>query len=519
MQMFCSSVATWNAVDVLMDGLLQHGHVVSVVDGGLLIDWQCGLGPQRESAHVQLVEYGRIFQCRQPVLARPRIPVPHDDECSEEDVDHEGLSVQVLLRRHPNPGAAWIWYPGTAVPVASYHYEHFVWVQVQLSDGQGIVEELLPWMQVRAVTPPAGAGPDSGLARVVQGAFVIRSCHLPASASSRIAPALLLKQVLGGRRGRVLFVSLFNQTLLYLQRETDTPLTAEQVEGFCAEEDERRRYSACEANSHWLWQQLQLLGVSVIRPHSRKVSIPVASGSGTGACLRLPLPTELLLEVFRCLDSVGRVRCWRVCAAWHRILRTTGNFPDVCVSATEGEYGPTPWFFESVPQAGVGGQYWVVACLLKCLTARTQLAVFIHLQVHHARQLAAPLQHVLRPSRRRLPTLVFYDCDFGGRTCVDGLIGRTVDLAVRCNCERMVWKQCCMVTQTAGKRQLALVPLQAFSTQSQPEMERQLRAVWEENRGLQPPPVAPRQLLPAAAAIADSTCIGQPRDRETDVVR
>ncbi|XP_055344373.1 uncharacterized protein LOC129592379 [Paramacrobiotus metropolitanus] len=496
MLIYGDRVYAWNAVDVLVDGRLQHGRVISVVDGGLMIDFQWGTHSQL-TQRAQRVEYGRIFLCSQPPPGLCQL-----------NNDVRVQWVQVLLRYEP--AAAWIWYRGQVRSVASYRYEEFVSVVAELPLAlvragwprrllPCFVQELVPCQQVREVQPSAGV--DGGRPRVEQGAFVIRCCPLPATAVAK-----RLGQIFDGRRHNVLFVSRFNQTLLYLQRETGTALTAEQVERLCA--DRRLPEVGFRTAPLLMPRPVPLLIASPPAPPAWKpTSYPTTGRAAAVPPVSLPLPVELWLEVLRSLDSIGRVRCRRVCPLWNRLLARHAYFPDVRVAGTEGEYAADPVGPLELEGLSV---YWVVACLLKCLTPRTTRAVFVNLALDDARQLSAPLRHMLQ--ERRLPLLLFYKCRFGAADAgIHEVVARTSELAVQCQCERMLWKRCRLVESQLA----ALVVQHSFSTPctSQPETERQLWSVWEQHLRHQQAPASNRQQL--AAWLAD--CIAHQRQREVEI--
>ncbi|XP_055344460.1 uncharacterized protein LOC129592445 [Paramacrobiotus metropolitanus] len=377
------SVYVWNAVDVLIEGQLQHGEVINVAEKGLIVDFQC------PGQRAQLVEYGRIFQCKEPA-------------------ERATPDVQALLRRQPD--GAWIWYPGRVVPIESFLYEEAQYVEVQLPNGT--VRELLPVAQVRP--PPAGGVVGQGC--VGQSEFVVRSCLLPASFGSDQSPLVWegFKSELG-RACKVLYISRINDTFSYLQRQDAEPLTAKQAE-----------------NTYQLSKRKGTPGLPLDAKPRPDTKPAISAGEEEG----VPLPAELLTEIFRALDSIGRVRCRRVCALWNDILTTDANFPEVRVSAHDGSYGAA--------HLGNRGMYWVVACLLKCLNSATTTLIVTGLGYEEFPQLAAPIRHIRQA--RRLPLLVLGDCLLGDPSKpAKDVIPATLQLGGDCFAERMVWVRCTLL--------------------------------------------------------------------------
>ncbi|XP_055353176.1 uncharacterized protein LOC129599064 isoform X2 [Paramacrobiotus metropolitanus] len=102
MHLYGGEMDAWNAVDVQVDGQLQHGRVINMVDGGLIVDFGC------HAQHSQFVEYGRIFRWS-----------PSFGNSGEGTF---WMAVSVLLRR-PTDGA-WIWHIGMTVHGYKYRKKH-----------------------------------------------------------------------------------------------------------------------------------------------------------------------------------------------------------------------------------------------------------------------------------------------------------------------------------------------------------------------------------------------------------
>ncbi|XP_055357247.1 uncharacterized protein LOC129602275 [Paramacrobiotus metropolitanus] len=152
------AVYAWNAVDVLVDGQLQHGDVINMTEGGLIIDFKC------PTKRAQFVKYGLIFHCNNRQNFWPWGEQP----------------AQVVLRRHSD--GAWIWYPGALVSLGSFTSNNVELVDIQRP--YGTVRELLPWQQVRLA--PTNAVLEER--RVGQTDFVIRDCPMPGELWSEETP-------------------------------------------------------------------------------------------------------------------------------------------------------------------------------------------------------------------------------------------------------------------------------------------------------------------------------------------
>ncbi|XP_055337372.1 uncharacterized protein LOC129587588 [Paramacrobiotus metropolitanus] len=383
-------INAWNAVDVLVDGLLQHGHVVNVAKDGLIIDFHCA------GQRAQLIKYGRIF----------RFPSSSSSIISDDTLP-PATAVQVLLH-HP-PDGAWIWYHGTIVGLADYLNKSFECVQVPLLDA---IQELVPRGQVR---PPPADGDREGC-RVMEKDFVVRCARLPdacAADGSQLVREIFQKKLARGFNIVCVSLSVPKRTLQYLQRQDARPLKSKDLEEV---------YTCSQLNG--------------TRPspsrseHEAAASITAPPGDGDG----IPLPPVLLLEVFRSLDSIRRVRCRRVCALWNTLLITDGYFPDVRVSGN-AEYGVLPYYADD---------YLVTACLLKRLTRATAVVVLANLGSHNEpNHLISLIDHIIDGSRLR--AVVFHQCEFSlnlGLT-FPHLMGDITSLVMGCSkCGQVIMKNC-----------------------------------------------------------------------------
>ncbi|XP_055354696.1 uncharacterized protein LOC129600256 [Paramacrobiotus metropolitanus] len=366
-----NSVHAWNGVDVLVQGQLQHGNVVNVADQGLIIDFQCA------TQRAQFIEYGRIFRYNPPATSRPQD------------------AIQALLPRHRD--GAWIWYPARIIHGVCKAFDDIMEL-VEVQGPHGVVRELLSWQQVRVT--PTGVTLENW--RVKPNDFVVRSCPLSADYSSADLPLLgkTFDNELAGLK-EVLYVTRVRQTFFYLQKEECPPLQASDVDNVL-----------CMA-------QTMAINCGPEGVKKRRVA----------ECL--PLPAELLREIFKALDSIERIRCRRVCHLWNTILTTEADFPDVRVSCS-ADYGHA--------LCAMIGMHWMVAGLLKCLTSATRVLVLRNLELDACVQLLAVVQYVLNGSR--LPTLIFSNCHLGDTArsfvsrSVKDIAEMAAGVAVNYGCER-----------------------------------------------------------------------------------
>ncbi|XP_055349886.1 uncharacterized protein LOC129596584 [Paramacrobiotus metropolitanus] len=383
----------WNAVDVRIDGHLQHGDVINVAPGGLIVDFHCA------SQRAHFVAYGLVFHC--PFTKHNLKP-----------------DKQALLRRYPD--GAWIWYPGRVVERLRFSSDDAQLLDMQLPEGT--VRQVVPLHQLR--TAPS----DAVLEKLCVGQdhFVIRSCPLPGGFWSD--GSQLRREIFkcGLSWLHVVCTSLLNQTVLYLQPEKDTPLTFAQVEGVY-DRAKTVEESGSPPTDTGLLHVLLRQRANPADEH-RKIS--------DGARKVFPLPTELLVEIFQSLDSIGRIRCRRVCPLWNDILTTEANFPDVRVSGGHPDYG--------VLTFDLPGIYWAAVGLQKCLSSHTKMVIISSLHDFKCVELA-PLIDILVTSSR-IPMLVFYCCHFGDEhDDIRGIMYTSACIFVECSAvDRVVWKKCDM---------------------------------------------------------------------------
>ncbi|XP_055334165.1 uncharacterized protein LOC129585489 [Paramacrobiotus metropolitanus] len=431
----------WNAVDVRIKGKLKHGHVIDVAEGGLIVDFGC------DDQRAKFIQFRRISKQPEDSVENyifdsffPYFRRPKDD-------------AQVLLRS-PATGA-WIWYPGKVVALGGYRSEFADFVEVQMPDGRTI-RELMPIDQVRL--PLA----DMDYVRVYEDQFVIGSCTLPWVSWEDESYWLqeVFKRELNGRFG-VLCMSLLGSTVRYLQDEGWTLkklLKPKKVMGVYrwAKKEEQGGFTSAE--SRWVLRHM--------------ASSP-DSGTGQqqdGEHCAMPLPVELLVEVFQSLDSIERFRCRRVNPLWNSILTTDANFPFVSVSGKVGAYSKLNFRKEE--------EFWVAAGLLKCLSSRTQMAVIMGLDMLECRDLFDLFQHLVHTADiSRLPTLVFYECIFGTGygAGIDRILEDVAEMMLEwlpC-CDRILWKQCRIVDRNLT----ALVAQHSFGVPC--SLDAVKRELWE----------------------------------------
>ncbi|XP_055328716.1 uncharacterized protein LOC129581578 [Paramacrobiotus metropolitanus] len=429
----------WNGVDVRLDGKLQHSRVLNVVGGGLIIDFQC---PAKRS---QFVEYGRIFQWK-----------------GERWLPGAGRPVSVLLRRQP--GGAWMWHAGTVLSLGEGEdsYNQATFVEVKLP--QGTLRELVPGEQVRQ--PPREE--LSKVQRVEKDDFVIRCCPLSATQWSIGETFHCILSVWS----RALCTSVLCQTLLYLQLREDDPLAAEE---FQLAYDEAKKEKDTGGSTMTLWfNNSDRPTMSIIFPwvgqHWATITLnrkPMPRGRHRSG---LPLPAELLVEIFQSLDSVERIRCRRVCYRWNEHLTMEAYFPDVRMTVGER-------YCDGDLQFSIDGLFWMVSGWLKCTNTHTKMVVITELEFGWSRHLAALSAHLSHS--RHVPLLVFYGCDFTLPSCrINYNIFSVAALASEfATYDRILFKHCRISDDDLD----ASLPQLCFRGQSRRDMEMQLWDVVEDN--------------------------------------
>ncbi|XP_055353114.1 uncharacterized protein LOC129599020 [Paramacrobiotus metropolitanus] len=298
------SVYAWNAVDVEVDGLLQHGHVIDIQDADgrepqLIVNFG---SPAHESV---LVKYGKVFDCSsRSADERSTYGRPSQNVQRPKKRQHTGNgtlldcfmldcapAVQALLcERSDQP---WRWFPAKLLLVRVEALKNFALVDITLA-GQPI-RELLPYSQIRQ--PPSAE--DLRRRRLQPGDFFITLNSLDdrylTAEPSRIA---LPSRQEGQQECRLVAY------LRYKKRRRGMPAL-----------NDKSVY--CDAGLDNLNQDFQDdfdCGMYTDREHG------------------LFLPVVLLMEVFQSLDVIYRQRCRRTCRLWEDILSSPQLLQVFCVA-------------------------------------------------------------------------------------------------------------------------------------------------------------------------------------------
>ncbi|XP_055339149.1 uncharacterized protein LOC129588791 [Paramacrobiotus metropolitanus] len=296
------SVYAFNAVDVEINGQLQHGFVVDVTDGEqnpqrLVNDFECaGQDPV-------LVEYGKVYDCSEHVQEN----YPGKWWSNEPAYPPE---VEVLLRDHPDH--PWKWYPGKILPCPPISRNVQVVVEAEVSGYR--IREMLPYTQIRMLS----TAEERQRRQLASGHF-----YIDTSAEQRYLTTIAreesagLRSVLGGPSSR------------------------------------KRRRLVSE-----LWQRVQRRTVAnamEVIHHTGGNEIPGQNTPGTVDCKKnegiamdgLILPWELLVEIFLSLKTHQRQRCRRVCALWEEVITSQQMCADIRVNLVQGTFSPrTEWMWQ-----------------------------------------------------------------------------------------------------------------------------------------------------------------------------
>ncbi|XP_055352988.1 uncharacterized protein LOC129598926 [Paramacrobiotus metropolitanus] len=262
------SVQAWNAVDVEIDGLFQHGHIVGLEESvsippRLIIDFGCSTQQSVPVDNVKVFTFSTFpsFQPRQE-------------------------AVEVLLFDHP--GRPWKWYPGKVLINSFANLRNHALVEVTVG-GQHL-RELLPNEQIR----PVSSEKRLQRKRVQPGDFVMRTCRVPNGywVLTECFASKLLRHI--QRRFRVRFTYVFGQEMHYIQQHTKSPLEDATI----AKVFERKKLEFIRNGKFLVEDSRRLEG-----PDQEKRSDTKWRGWA--------LPTELFEEVFQSLDTIDRQRCRR----------------------------------------------------------------------------------------------------------------------------------------------------------------------------------------------------------------
>ncbi|XP_055339317.1 uncharacterized protein LOC129588921 [Paramacrobiotus metropolitanus] len=371
------SVYAWNAVDVLIEGQLRHGHVVNTAANGLTVDLFCS------TQEAVFVEFGKIFDSSDKSLQKRTCLGWKDQFLSKP----RNANVQVLLRAHPN--RPWTWYPATVLitDFLSFTLNDYAFVEAQL-DGY-TTRELLPPEQIRCVPTRE----QMAEAVVKRGDFILQTWRHPEHLE--LIPSDVIHDL--ERRFSVVVSSVSEAEMLYLEH--------------------RERHRPMEA----------MLSMTVNRPamlskiandgqqHPAKRTVPielVAEFRG------IRLPTELLTEVFWHLNTIERQRCRRVCPLWGALLTFATLCQDVWLPQSKAFF--LPYGLQSVLWTP---KYALFAGFLKCVTSMTKsvcLEQFVDAQhARHVPQCMCILRGPLPHPASRVKKLIYVNCHLAQRRNAD----------------------------------------------------------------------------------------------------
>ncbi|XP_055344561.1 uncharacterized protein LOC129592528 [Paramacrobiotus metropolitanus] len=323
----------WNAVDVKVDGVLQHGFVVGLhkdprMPPRLIVDFGC---PGQQSV---LVDHGKAFDCS----TYPRYTVYRV---------REGENVEVLLRDHPNRPRKW--YPGKVLVrmFANQNLQDFIMVEVARAGYRSA--ELVFREQVRLPSSEE----DLRQRMVQPGEFVMQTCRVPDGywtewTRKPAEGASLLGQVENSFGVR--FFNILSQSMHSVRRTQKPHVTDEDVaQEFKRVRRQRRRFRK--------WR-------------GTKTSVDVKemlNGMQCSERFSLALSLNVLREVFHSLDTVDRQRCRRTSQLWEAILSSAEMSKDVLVSREDCGFSRVRgWDWPSECD------YAVYACIFKYVTPATR---------------------------------------------------------------------------------------------------------------------------------------------------
>ncbi|XP_055342453.1 uncharacterized protein LOC129591001 [Paramacrobiotus metropolitanus] len=410
-------------MDVLINGALQHGVVIGLAtmgngSQGVLVDFDC---PQR---HCEFVEYGNIFS---------------GSNGSPESWKHwknpawvESHPLQALLRIGRD--RAWTWWPvKLAFPEdpqlgqPSCGDAECGLVEVQWGDA--VTKELIPFRQIRGVPSPQ----DLQGRRVGPDHFVSRECRLPKGywwASS--GATRLLWQKLSGQCSACC-IAVRTECFAYFQRSDRQPIPPVDLDwtldyivrhqsGDRSDNEERRESS---------WDRFV--------PPVRKVRAPPTDEHRTS--LGIPLPREVLAEIFQSLDSIERVRKRRVCGLWDAMLEPNAIGKHLWISCRH------PFHQHRRLEAE---QFVLAVCMLKCAIPATDTIILEDSKelAYFSRDVFGLLSDLLQD--QRITTLVLSRCvfsdndfeyeDYMEKDYLDWINDRLSAMAASCSV--VVWRDC-----------------------------------------------------------------------------
>ncbi|XP_055348129.1 uncharacterized protein LOC129595227 [Paramacrobiotus metropolitanus] len=304
-----------NSVDVVdATGSFRHGRVVDVGNDGLFIDFFCP--DQRRQFH----PFRDVFLsdcCR----ALHHLGV---EDLHAADPASPQRAVEVLVRE--NPSRPFTWVPATVLPLqppALHELQSTVVVEYAHPGTEGLQREIFPGEQLRMTLTNwqqelagdhelVGHRDDAelGLVCVPPGRFVVYRVALPSSLT--IAPAALLPAVEAHLKW------YFDD---YFRAEVNImPVAVEAGAVVCLELLPLARF---DRHKHLTLNPTIFLPKIIrnIATNNLQITPNPTPTDDTSADIR-DLPTDLLTEVFSCLNSFVQSRTRRVCSAWADLLDT-----------------------------------------------------------------------------------------------------------------------------------------------------------------------------------------------------
>ncbi|XP_055342342.1 uncharacterized protein LOC129590921 [Paramacrobiotus metropolitanus] len=383
----------WNNVDVLINGTLQHGVVVGIsavsADGqkqGLLIDFNY---PQR---HSEFVEYGSIFSCLY-FAAEPPWDAWKDPTWAETH------PLQALLRAVGD--RAWTWCPvRLALPedaeMRRAYCSEIDCGLVEVEWGGALTKELIPFHQIRGVPSPE----DLQGRRVGPECFVSRECRLPRGywAVPQEATRLLWQRL--SYELSACCIAVRSDSFTYFQRSDGRPIVLSNLEQRLENITQMMQYENNNRGQRDGSPEDELICGRFV-PRLRKVKVPAADHHQRGR--GIPLPREILTEIFQSLDTIERVRKRRVCRLWEAMLDPNAIGKHLWISCRQ----PLNNRHEERSE-----RFLLAACLLKYATSATDTVILEEpLALSQWKRDGFGLLAILS-QQRRIRTLVFTRCEF-----------------------------------------------------------------------------------------------------------
>ncbi|XP_055342341.1 uncharacterized protein LOC129590920 [Paramacrobiotus metropolitanus] len=419
-------VYQWNSVDALISGTLQRGVVIGLAtagDGtpGVLIDLDC---PQR---HCEFVEYGSIFRCP--------CPVPGSWKRWKEPALAESHPLQALLR--VGGDRAWTWWPAKLALLADAqlrkascsHIECGL-VEVQWGDAVTVTKELIPLNQIR------GAPDDLKGRRVGQDYFASSECRLPSGYWSAPAGATRLLWQKISHNFSACCITIRSETFTYFQRNEELPISPVSLDSTF--DYIVRHQSALYTDRSDNGERQESKWDRSVLP-LRKVKAPPTEEHRTSR--GIPLPREILAEIFQSLDSIERVRKRRVCRLWEAMLDANATGKHLWI-ACRHPFLQNRWL--------EGEQFVLAVCMLRGATSTTDTIVLEDSKelAYFSRDVFGLLTDLLQ--QQRITTLVlsrcvFSDHDFEYEDYMEkDYLDWINDLlsAMAATCRVVVWRNC-----------------------------------------------------------------------------